>query len=67
MAPPDAVQLLADLPITVVTQPGFIRERGDAYLADVTTAELADGSRVGAAVLDSGDSVLLADEGIATA
>jgi LCP family protein required for cell wall assembly len=35
----------------------------DAYLADVTTAELADGSRVGAAVLDSGDIVLLADEG----
>jgi predicted amidohydrolase YtcJ len=35
VAPPDAVQLLADLPITVVTQPGFIRERGDAYLVDV--------------------------------
>ena len=35
MAPPDAVQLLANLPLTVVTQPGFIRERGDAYLVDV--------------------------------
>ena len=35
VAPPDAVRLLADLPITVVTQPGFIRERGDAYLVDV--------------------------------
>jgi len=35
VAPPDAVQLLADLPLTVVTQPGFIRERGDAYLVDV--------------------------------
>ena len=35
VAPPDAVRLLADLPLTVVTQPGFIRERGDAYLVDV--------------------------------
>jgi len=35
VAPPDAVQLLADLPLTVVTQPGFVRERGDAYLVDV--------------------------------
>ena len=35
VAPPDAVQLLANLPLTVVTQPGFIRERGDAYLVDV--------------------------------
>ena len=35
VAPPDAVQLVANLPLTVVTQPGFIRERGDAYLVDV--------------------------------
>jgi predicted amidohydrolase YtcJ len=35
VAPPEAVQLVADLPLTVVTQPGFIRERGDAYLVDV--------------------------------
>ena len=35
VAPPDAVQLLASLPLTVVTQPGFIRERGDAYLLEV--------------------------------
>jgi predicted amidohydrolase YtcJ len=35
VAPPDAVRLLADLPLTVVTQPGFIRDRGDAYLVDV--------------------------------
>jgi predicted amidohydrolase YtcJ len=35
VAPPDAVELLANLPLTVVTQPGFIRERGDAYLVDV--------------------------------
>jgi predicted amidohydrolase YtcJ len=35
VAPPDAIALLAKLPITVVTQPGFVRERGDAYLTDV--------------------------------
>jgi predicted amidohydrolase YtcJ len=35
VAPPDAVQLLEKLPLTVVTQPGFIRERGDAYLVEV--------------------------------
>jgi predicted amidohydrolase YtcJ len=35
VAPPDAVRLLAELPLTVVTQPGFIRERGDAYLVEV--------------------------------
>jgi predicted amidohydrolase YtcJ len=35
VTPPDALELLAGLPLTVVTQPGFIRERGDAYLVDV--------------------------------
>jgi predicted amidohydrolase YtcJ len=35
VAPPDALELLANLSLTVVTQPGFIRERGDAYLVDV--------------------------------
>jgi predicted amidohydrolase YtcJ len=35
VAPPDVVALVAALPLTVVTQPGFIRERGDAYLSDV--------------------------------
>lgn len=48
---------------TVVEHHGGSVPLDDAYLADVTTAELADGSRVGAAVLDSGDIVLLADEG----
>lgn len=33
VAPPEVLALLAGL--TVVTQPHFIRERGDAYLADV--------------------------------
>jgi len=35
VTPPDALELLAALPLTVVTQPGFIHERGDAYLVDV--------------------------------
>ena len=30
---------MASLPLTVVTQPNFIAERGDAYLADVDTAD----------------------------
>jgi predicted amidohydrolase YtcJ len=35
VAPPDAVSLLAERGLTVVTQPNFVRERGDAYLRDV--------------------------------
>jgi predicted amidohydrolase YtcJ len=35
IAPPDALKLLADLPLTVVTQPNFVHERGDAYAVEV--------------------------------
>ena len=35
VAPPDALARLAELPLTVVTQPHFVRERGDAYAVDV--------------------------------
>jgi len=35
VAPPDVVPLLAGLGVAVVTQPGFVRTRGDAYLRDV--------------------------------
>lgn len=35
IAPPDLVGLLAELPLTVVTQPNFVRERGDAYRVEV--------------------------------
>ena len=35
IAPPDLIGLLAELPLTVVTQPNFVRERGDAYRVDV--------------------------------
>jgi len=35
VAPPELVALLSELPVTVVTQPGFLHERGDAYLREV--------------------------------
>jgi predicted amidohydrolase YtcJ len=35
IVPPDVLPLLAELGVTVVTQPNFVRERGDAYLRDV--------------------------------
>jgi predicted amidohydrolase YtcJ len=39
VAPPDVVDLLRPLPVTVVTQPGFIAEHGDRYLRDVDVAD----------------------------
>lgn len=39
LAPPDVLPLLAEQGLTVVTQPNFIRERGDAYLTDVPVAD----------------------------
>lgn len=38
--PPDLVARLAELRITVVTQPSFLEERGDEYLAEVETDDL---------------------------
>ncbi len=35
VCPPDSVQALAALGVRVVTQPGFVHERGDRYLRDV--------------------------------
>jgi predicted amidohydrolase YtcJ len=35
VAPPGVVDLLATLPVTIVTQPGFIAEHGDRYLREV--------------------------------
>lgn len=35
VAPPDVAALVAELGLTVVTQPHFVRERGDAYRRDV--------------------------------
>lgn len=39
VAPPDVLAELARLPLTIVTQPGFVSERGDAYLADVEPSD----------------------------
>ena len=39
--PPEVVARLADLGITVVTQPGFLYDRGDRYLAEVEPADLS--------------------------
>jgi predicted amidohydrolase YtcJ len=39
VAPPDVIDLLRPLPVTVVTQPGFIGEHGDRYRRDVDLAD----------------------------
>jgi len=40
--PQDAIPVIRDLGLTVVTQPGFVRTRGDRYLAEVDPTEHAD-------------------------
>jgi predicted amidohydrolase YtcJ len=45
--PLELVPRLLDLGVTVVTQPGFVRDRGDAYLADVEGADIGDLWRCG--------------------
>jgi predicted amidohydrolase YtcJ len=40
VAPPDLVELLLDRGVRVVTQPGFLHSRGDAYLHDVEARDL---------------------------
>ena len=39
IAPPDLVSWLAEMNVWVVTQPGFVYERGTAYLRDVDPAD----------------------------
>jgi predicted amidohydrolase YtcJ len=39
IAPDDLVAMLSELGVTVVTQPGFVYERGDVYLRDVDPAD----------------------------
>ncbi len=39
VAPPELVELLAELNVVVVTQPGFIYERGDAYIQEVDSLD----------------------------
>jgi predicted amidohydrolase YtcJ len=38
--PPELLDAMAVLDLTVVTQPGFVRERGDRYLEDVDAEDL---------------------------
>jgi len=47
VVPDDNLADLADLAVTVVTQPNFIAERGDQYLAEVPAAEHAQLWRAG--------------------
>jgi predicted amidohydrolase YtcJ len=42
VAPPDAVRVIAELGLTVVTQPAFVAERGAEYLDRVAPADLDD-------------------------
>lgn len=50
MVPDDCVEDLADLGVTVVTQPNFVAERGDEYRAELPAAELDRLWRVGTLV-----------------
>jgi predicted amidohydrolase YtcJ len=54
--PAEAVPVIARLGLTVVTQPGFVVERGDRYLADIAPPEHGDLYRC-ASLLDAGISV----------
>jgi predicted amidohydrolase YtcJ len=42
VTPPEAVSTLAQLAVTVVTQPGFIAARGDSYLEEVEPVDRPD-------------------------
>ncbi len=47
VVPVSAIGALADLGVTVVTQPGFVADRGDRYLAEVDGVDLPDLWRCG--------------------
>jgi predicted amidohydrolase YtcJ len=57
----DLVAALATLGVTVVTQPGFLRSRGDRYLADVETDDHPDLWRL-RSLLDAGVEVGLSSD-----
>jgi len=61
VVPPENLADLADLQITVVTQPNFVAERGDHYLADVPAAEHGQLWRV-ASLLDAAVPVALSTD-----
>lgn len=54
--PVSAIPALADLGVTVVTQPGFVAARGDRYLAEVEDVDRPDLWRCGT-LLDGGVAV----------
>ncbi len=61
VVPPDSLAALAELGVTVVTQPNFVAERGDEYLADVPAAEHDQLWRV-ASLLEAGIPVALSTD-----
>ncbi|SPM29407.1 amidohydrolase family protein [Mycobacterium terramassiliense] len=61
VVPDDNLCDLADLGVTVVTQPNFVAERGDHYLADVPAAEHGELWRV-ASLLDAAIPVALSTD-----
>ncbi len=56
VTPPEVIAAMAQLSLTVVTQPAFIAARGDAYLRDVDPADRADLYRC-ASLLEGGVAV----------
>jgi predicted amidohydrolase YtcJ len=61
VVPADSLTDLADLGVTVVTQPNFVAERGDQYLDEIPAAEHGQLWRV-ASLLDAGISVALSTD-----
>jgi predicted amidohydrolase YtcJ len=61
VVPADSLADLADLGVTVVTQPNFVAERGDQYLDEIPAAEHGQLWRV-ASLLDAGISVALSTD-----
>jgi predicted amidohydrolase YtcJ len=61
VVPDDNVADLAELGVTVVTQPNFVAERGDQYLVDVPAAEHGQLWRV-ASLLNAGVRVALSTD-----
>jgi len=61
VVPADCLADLADLGVTVVTQPNFVAERGDQYLDEIPAAEHGQLWRV-ASLLDAGVPVALSTD-----
>jgi predicted amidohydrolase YtcJ len=61
IVPPDCLRDLAELGVTVVTQPNFVAERGDEYRADVPPDELEQLWRV-RSLRDAGVPVALSTD-----